>query len=563
MLQQLYIKNVVLIDEATIEFEKGLNVISGETGTGKSIVIGSLSFVLGSRATKDFIKKGEEYAMVSALLTIDTESMKEDIKSLGVGIDDDASVLISRNFNKNGRNTCKINGKPATLGMIKEICEKLIDIHGQHEHQSLLEPSKHILLLDRFCEEKLEIPKKKLFEQIEKYKLILKEIKEISMGKDREELASFFSYQIEEIENAKLSEDEEKEIAEKRSVLSEAEKLKELYASSIYMIDSLDEQSVIDKMGIALKNIEKITKIDVSKGEIYNELHEIYDKIQDISRSLKIFNDEIEYDENLLNDIEERLDTIQKLKKKYGQTIPNIILFKEETAKKLENLTNGEQKIANLHKEKNNIEKQIKKYCLLISEIRKEKAKYLEENIKSHLSELGMKDTEFKIDIKNKGSFNQNGYDKVEFMIRTNVGEDVKPLSKIASGGEMSRIMLSLKAVLSFADTIDTFIFDEIDTGISGRTAQMVAEKMSILAKNNQIICITHLPQIATMGDWHFLIDKNVLQNNTNTKIIKLKEDEIIKEISRMIGGATITESTLLTAKEMREQAKNIKSKKI
>lgn len=559
MLQQLYIKNVALINEALIEFDKGLNILSGETGAGKSIVIGSLAFVLGARTTKDFIKKGEDFAMVEALLTLKSETIKNEIRELGVDIDEDSCVLIARTFNKSGRNICKVNGRPATLGMIKEICEKLIDIHGQHEHQSLLNPAKHILLLDRFCENDLLEPKNNLANLIKEYKKVLKKISDLSMGKDREDLIDFFNYQINEIENAKLSENEEDVLLEERKILSEAERLKKLYSESLSLLYSSEELSALDKIGVALNNIQSITNIDSSKQNIYDELQDVHVRLEDIIRDIKKYDDNIEYDDNKLNEIENRLALIQKLKRKYGPTIKDILKFKEETVTKLDSLINSEEKILKLYEKKEFIEKQIKQSCINISNIRKQKAIYLEKSIEKHLFDLGMQNSKFKIDIKQKETFNQSGFDKVEFLICTNLGEDVKPLSKIASGGEMSRVMLSLKAVLSFVDTIDTFIFDEIDSGISGRTAQMVAEKMSLLSKNNQIICITHLPQIAAMGDQHFLINKLSDDKNTMTSIERIKDAEIVNEIARMTGGASITEFTLASANEMLEQAKKIK----
>ncbi|WP_250277432.1 DNA repair protein RecN [[Clostridium] colinum] len=559
MLQQLYIKNVALINEELIEFDKGLNILSGETGAGKSIVIGSLSFVLGARATKDFIKKGEDFAMVEALLTLKSETIKNEIRELGVDMDEDSCVLISRTFNKSGRNICKVNGRPATLGMIKEICEKLIDIHGQHEHQSLLNPAKHILLLDRFCEDDLLEHKTNLLNLIKEYKQVLKQISDLSMGKDREDLIDFFNYQISEIENAKLSENEENILLEERKILSEAERLKSLYTESLALLYSDEDLSALDKIGVALNNIQTISSIDNEKKYIYDDLQDIYAKLEEIIRDLKKYDDNIDYNEDRLNEIENRLDLIQKLKRKYGSNIKEVLLFKDEIKIKLDNLINSEEKILKLYEKKEYIEKQIKQSCINISNIRKEKAKYLEKNIEKHLFDLGMQNSKFKIDIKTKDTFNQNGFDKVEFLICTNLGEDVKPLSKIASGGEMSRVMLSLKAVLSFVDTIDTFIFDEIDSGISGRTAQMVAEKMSLLSKNNQIICITHLPQIAAMGDQHFLINKSSDDKNTKTSIERLKDDEIVNEIARMTGGATITDFTLASSNEMIQQAKKIK----
>lgn len=559
MLQQLYIKNVVLIDEAIIEFDNGLNILSGETGAGKSIVIGSLAFVLGARASKSFIKKGADRASVSVLLNLKSEVIKHEIEQLGVNVDDDGAVLIDRTYTSSGRNICKVNGKPATLGMIKEICEKFIDIHGQHEHQSLLNPSKHIELLDRFCEDEMIPVKAKLLSYLIKYKKILSQIESLAIGKDREDLIDFFNYQVMEIENTNLCIGEDEELSNKRKILIEAENIKDLYTNSLELLYSGEDMSAVDRISIAINNLEIICKIDTSKEELYSELHIVQDKLSDIIKELKKYNEEIEFNDDTLNDIEYRLNVIQKLKRKYGETIQDIIRFKDETKIKLDNILDGENKILQLNNEKASLKKQIKNYCSIISNIRKSKASMLEENIEKNLHELGMENSKFKINIQNKNTFNQNGFDKVEFLICTNLGEDLNPLSKIASGGEMSRIMLSLKAVLSFVDTIDTFIFDEIDSGISGRTAQMVAEKMAYLAKTNQIICITHLPQIAVMGDNHLLINKNLKEENTITTITKIDKDDIVNEIARMTGGVTITGHTITSANEMLNLARKYK----
>lgn len=559
MLEQLYIKNVALIDEQTIEFSKGLNILSGETGAGKSIIIGSLSFVLGARANKDFIKKDKDFATVKALISLKSEDIKKEIINLGIHIEEDNLILIDRTYNKNGKNICKINGQPATLGMIKEICEKLIDIHGQHQHQSLLNPAKHILLLDRFCEDKLLKYKKELINLIKEYKNILSKISEFSMGKDREELIDFFSFQIEEIEKANLLEDEEEALTKERNILLKAEKIKNLYINTLELLSD-DELSALDRLNICIGNVEDLAEIDTDKKILYDIIQDIYAKLEDLIQELKRANQNLEFDNFRLNEIEGRLVIIQKLKRKYGASIKEILKFKEDTKLKLDNLINSEQKLIKLSNEKEILEKKIKSNCIKISSIRKESAKELEIRIEKHLVELNMQNCKFKIDITQKDTFNQNGFDKVEFLISTNLGEDLKPLAKIASGGEMSRIMLSLKAVLSFADTIDTFIFDEIDSGISGRTAQKVAEKMVFLSRNNQIICITHLPQIAVMGDRHFLIQKQSDTTNTTTSIFKIDNEDIVKEIARMTGGATITEHTLFSAKEMLEQANTIKS---
>lgn len=561
MLEQLYIKNVALIDEASIEFKSGLNILSGETGAGKSIIIGSITFVLGGRATKNFIQKDCEEAKVEALLSLNSSEILNSILEMGIEIEEDNSILISRVYTKSGRNICKINGKPATISMIKTIAEKLIDIHGQHEHQSLLNSKRHIELLDKFCDEKLNLFKEELFDNIVQYKQILKQLAELSFGEDREEKIDFLKFQISEIEEANLIPNEEKELNEKRTILAESGKLKKYYEDTLNLLYSSEDMSALDKISVSINNISNIHKIDNSIENVLLELQEIYAKLEDVTFRLRKNNDIIIDNPAELNFIEERIDFINKLKRKYGPDINQILNFAQNAKAKLESFLNSEEKISKLSAQKINLEKNIKEICKKISSIRKNKAFEIEKEVESHLFDLGMKNTKFKIDITNKQTFNKEGFDKVEFLISTNLGEDLKPLSKIASGGEMSRIMLSLKAVLSIADDIDTFIFDEIDSGISGRTAQMVAEKMALLSKKNQILCITHLPQIASMGDAHFLIEKfsDNINNNTNTKIRLLDDIQVIDEIARMTGGAEITDSTIVAAKEMISQAKKIK----
>lgn len=563
MLEQLYIKNVALIDETLIEFNKGLNILSGETGAGKSIIIGSIAFVLGGRATKDFIKKDCEQAKVEALLSIKSNDILNYLIDFGINIEEDNSILITRIYTKNGKNICKINGKPATISMIKEIAEKLIDIHGQHEHQSLLNPKKHIVLLDKFCDENLINLKDSLFNEIVCYKKILNEIAEISIGKNKQDIIDFLKFQIDEIESANLKIEEEKTLIIERNIILESVNLKKHYEKVLQLLSISDDLSAMDKIYIAINHIQELSNIDSKNTYLLNEIQEIYARLEDVVLCLKKNFENINDNTQELNFIEERLDLIQKLKKKYGNSINDILNFSLKNQKKLENYLNSSEKLEKLNLKKDKCEKNIKNICKNISEIRKNTALNLENKIEKHLFDLGMKNTKFKIDISNKNTFNKNGFDKVEFLISTNLGENLKPLSKIASGGEMSRIMLSLKAVLSVADNIETFIFDEIDSGISGRTAQMVAEKLCLLSKSNQILCITHLPQIATMGDSHFLIEKssNFIDNITNTTINLLNYDETVNEIARMIAGAEITNSTIISAKEMIQQANNIKNK--
>lgn len=560
MLAQLYIKNIALINEVFIEFNNNLNILSGETGAGKSIIIDSINFVLGKKFGKEFINKDAEKANVDAVIFLNTSELKSEIGNIGIEIEEDSSILISRTISRNGKTTARINGKPVTLSMLKEIGEKIIDIHGQHQHQSLLNTSKHIVLLDRFCEIEIFPIKQELSKCILSYREIVKKLSELDLDfNKRDEKIDLLKYQLNEITDADLQKNEDEELLKSRKIMNSSEKLKKLYTDTLNLLYTSDDGSAMDKISVAVSNLYDICQIDFSKKSIYEDLNEIYIKFQDIISELNKSNDKIEYSIEDLNFIENRLELIYTLKKKYGSSIDNILKTKDEIEKKLDFLINSEEKIILLLKEKENIESKIKSYCFKISEIRKEKATILEKNIEKHLLDLGMKHVKFKISIKNKNKFTQNGFDEVEFLISPNAGEELKPLSKIASGGEMSRVMLSLKAVLSSVDMIETFIFDEIDTGVSGRTAQQVAEKLAFLAKNKQIICITHLPQIASMADEHFLIEKSTINEKTTTYIKKLNYETSIKELARMTGGAEITEKTLNAVKEIKQQADTIK----
>lgn len=562
MLAQLYIKNIALIEEVFIEFGSGLNILSGETGAGKSIIIDSINFVLGARFGKEFINKNAEKANVDAVIFLNNEDIKKDIENFGIEVEADNSILISRTISKTGKSSTRINGKPVTISMLKEIGEKLIDIHGQHQHQSLLNSSKHIILLDRFCENELSVIKQNLAQNIKKYREVVKNLSSLDLDfNKRDEKIDFLKYQLEEIEQADLKKNEDEQLIEQRKIMMSSEKLKTLYNNSLELLYTADEGSAMDKIAITVDNLYDICQVDNSKKSLYEEINEIYIRLQDVVSELNKCNDQIEYSIEDLNFIENRLELIYDLKKKYGNSIENILQAKEDIQEKLDFLINSEEKIIELLKEKESIEKEIKLNCVKISEIRKEKAIQLEKQIEEHLLDLGMKNVKFKIDIRVKNKFTQNGFNDVEFLISPNVGEELKPLSKIASGGEMSRVMLSLKAVLSYVDTIDTFIFDEIDTGVSGRTAQQVAEKLSFLAQRNQILCITHLPQIASMADEHFLIEKLHLDDKTQTTINKLSYDDAVTELARMTGGAEITEKTLNAVKEMKQQADKIKNK--
>ena len=561
MLENIRIKNVALIEESDIKFKGGLNILSGETGSGKSMIIDSINFALGGRVNRDFIRKDTESARVEALFS-GNEHINSILSENGIETEDDFSVIITRTFNTSGKSVCRINGTMVTAGAVKNISEYLIDIHGQHEHQSLLNPKKHIFLLDKFCgvalDEKLEV----LGGLYSQYKSVLKSIDELNGDEmQRAQRMDMLYFQKEDIENAKLKVGEEEELTERRKVLSNLEKVVRLAGNSLELLyeGSLNGVSATDNISDALYNIQTLADIDPSISHISENLSTVSALLDDVCHELKTYFRNAESDPDELMRIDERLNMIYSLKRKYGKSIAEILEFYNRIVKELEFMENSEEILSKLYLEKSKLEDEINLICKEISDIRKEKALIIESEIEKELKDLEMKNAIFKINIKDKEMFTSKGKDNVEFLISANMGEELKPLSRIASGGEMSRVMLALKSILSEVDTIDTFIFDEIDTGVSGRTAQKVAEKMSNVSKKNQIICITHLPQIASMADNHLLIEKYTENNRTTTDVIQLSNEESISEICRLMGGVTITDATIQAAKDMKLQADNFK----
>lgn len=560
MLEHLYIKNVALINEIEIDFKSGLNILTGETGAGKSIIIDSINFVLGERPNKDFIHTGAEKATVEALMIVNNDLVICDLREIGISIDDDNGILITRTINLSGKTICKINGKTITVSMLKDVSSLLIDVHGQHEHQSLLNSSKHIMLLDRFCEENLSLYKKDLDKKYKCYKDIIKDLKDIE-GNDKEKNSKIelYQYQINEINIANLQKDEEKNLFERRKILGNSEKLKQCTEESLQLLYNSDTMSALERVSASLKNLRDICNLDSSQEPLYEELETVWVQLEDVIRQMRYYNDNIENNSDELNNVENRLNLIYNLKRKYGGSVEEILEYYDIISNKLQIIENSEEERKKFLQDKNKIKNEINELCQKITNERKKYALDIEKKIENTLKDLGMKKALFEISIEKKTDFSANGWDKVEFLISPNPGEQLKPLSKIASGGEMSRVMLALKAVLAEADTIETFIFDEIDTGVSGRTAQQVAEKLNIISKTHQILCITHLPQIAAMGDSHFLIEKIFNDNSTTTIVEELNCDKMISELARLIGGAEITQATFKAAKEMKELTLKVK----
>ena len=545
MITTLHIKNIGIIEELTIDLNKGLNVLTGETGAGKTLIIDSLSILSGGRFSKEMIRKGENNSYIEACIYIPTHQNSID-----------GNIIISREIHSNGRNLCKINGRLVTVNELRDFMSKIIEIHGQNDNQTLLDNKFHLNYLDGFIGEKLNI-KKEYQEYYNKYLEIEKKLKEnYGDNKERERKLDLLKYQYEEIKQAKLRQGEEEELEEKKKIIVNAEKI----AENLKEADNALGESAIDAISIAIRSLEKIEELDQRYKETTSNLKNSYYELQEIAREIASNRDETNFNEEERDYIEERLDTIHDLKRKYGNTINEILEYKEELKSEIKRIENLEEYTNKLKDEKKNIEKELDKIANMIHIIRMEEAENLSNKINKELKELEMKNAKIHVRVTKQEQYNRNGKDEVAFYIQTNLGEDEKELSKIASGGEISRTMLGIKKVLADTDEVPILIFDEIDTGISGKAANSVAQKLAHIAKKHQVLCISHLPNIAAMADNNYFISKNIVNERTNTNIKKLDENEILQEIARISSGE-INEISLKYAEELRKRTKTEKNK--
>jgi DNA repair protein RecN (Recombination protein N) len=570
LLQQLEIHNVALIDRVGIELGNGLNVLTGETGAGKSIIIDSINAILGERLSKDLIRTGKEKAVVEAVFQIDNEKLRDIFEESGIEPEEDGTLIISREFSLSGKNTCRINGKMVTVSMLKDIGGRLVDIHGQHDNQSLLRTESHINLLDSFGGEKINSLKNKYLKLLNEYKEIRSKLRSITGDQnDRERKIDLLKYQIEEIRNAGLKPGEDEELNRQRTILTNSEKIVASLSRAYESLFSGNniKSSAYDSINDAVSDLSGIVKLDDGYAEIVKKLEEVSYQIDDIIDAIRKEKDKVEYNPDLLEQIEDRVDLIFKLKKKYGSSIEDINKYLAKIEQELDEIVKSEEIIAGLEEKLNKITKELYLVCVELNKARNEAANILEGKIGTELEDLEMKRAKFKVNIEfcedNEGAceykFTANGLDKVEFLISPNIGEPLKPLSKIASGGEMSRIMLAIKTILADVDEMPTLIFDEIDIGISGKAAQKVGEKLSYISKGHQVICVTHLAQIACMADRHYLIEKEAADGFTKTNVKKLEGTEIKNEVARILGGANISNITLKHAEEMLKIASKLK----
>ncbi len=558
MLQSLHVKNLALIDEAEVSFEKGLNILSGETGAGKSIIIGSVNLALGAKASADLIRKDAPYGLVELTFRVDHKEQQNKLKELDVFLEDQ-EVVMTRKITT-GRSVCRINGETVSASVMRTVASLLIDIHGQHEHQSLLSSKNHLKYLDAYGQEILSGEKEKLAADYKTYQEKKAALKEASLDKEQQarEL-SFLEFEVREIEDAQLTAGEDEELETEYRKLSNSRKIMEA-AGTAYRLTGDGNENSSDMIGHALRELLSVSSYDEEIESLTGQLQEIDDLLGDFNRDLSGYLSDMESSDEQFFKIQERLDIINHLKAKYGDDIENILLQKEEKEARIEMLQNYDAYRKQLEEDFEASKTAVQASSDKISRIRKEYAVRMEAEMVEALQALNFLDVRFEIQFEQADHFGAEGRDVVRFFISTNPGEALRPLDQVASGGELSRIMLGLKTILAENDEIETLIFDEIDAGISGRTAQMVAEKMKMTAKDHQIICITHLPQIAAMADVHFLIEKVAENGTTVSNIRALSRDESIQELARMLGGAKITSTVLDSAREMKELAESVQT---
>lgn len=557
MLRNLHVKNLALIDEMEVEFEEGLNILTGETGAGKSLIIGSINMALGQKVPKEMIKEGADYALVELIFEVKSEDTIRRLQEMDI-FPEDGMVIMSRKIT-GGRSVAKINSESISAAKVKEAAQLLIDIHGQHEHQSLTGKKMQLALLDDYAKEETQKVKAEVKKRYEEYSSILKELEEKDIDKEQQQRElSFLEFEIQELEDACLREGEDEELEKTYRKMLNGKKIAEACGAA-YRLTSENGESASDQIGRALREISVVTSCDAELQPLEEQLEQLDGLLNDFNRDMSSYLSGLEFEEEDFYETEKRLDELNHLKSKYGDTIEKVLEAKEEKIRRRDELLDYDAYLNQLKEQKKASEEALEKASKKLSKIRKKYAKELCRQVTEHLLDLNFETVDLSMEFEQTTYFTSNGYDEVEFLISTNPGETPKPLGKIASGGELSRIMLALKTVLANNDEIETLIFDEIDTGISGRTAQKVSEKMDLIGRNHQVICITHLPQIAAMADTHFLIEKTVESGRTTSKIHRLPQEESVAELARMLGGVSITETVLENAKEMKELAAKTK----
>ena len=555
MLENLHVKNLALIEEEDITFLDGLHILSGETGAGKSIILGALGLALGGKVSKDMLRDPGKEALIEAVFRITRDSQRKQLAELDIEPYDE--VILSRKITES-RSVAKINGEMVPAIKMKEVGDIFLDIHGQNDHQSLLHKKKHLEMLDEYAKNEVGPLKERMQTAYKTYATKQQEWKEANqLDGDREREISFLEYEIKEITEANLEIGEDARFENQYRRLSNSKRIMEALSEAYQQTSGSDGAS--EQVGRAVQRLHQILSYDEALEPMFESLNDIDSLLSDFNRDLSQYMAETEFDEEMFAQIDGRLNEINRLKDKYGATIEDILAAKQEKEDRLEKLMHHEAYLAKLTQALNDAKKEAEDAAFALSGMRKRYAKELSGKVEEALMDLNFLDVHFSMEFLQTDHIGADGYDDAQFMIRTNPGEPIRPLKDIASGGEMSRIMLAIKTVLAEHDDIDTLIFDEIDAGISGRTAQAVSEKLHLVAKEHQVICITHLPQIAAMADHHYLIQKDVVGNETISSIEALSYHDSIKELARMLGGTTITQTVLDNAKEMKDLAQGKK----
>ncbi len=586
MLLEITIEQFALIEYVRLQFARGLNVLTGETGAGKSIILDAVQAILGGRTSADVIRTGEDKAVVEAVFDLSRLPEKvAAIREMGLPVDEDQLLVIRREINRSGRGTVRINGRTVTVTMLREACEGLVDLHGQHEHQSLLQVDRHLDLLDQYGGSLLQQEGKplelldryaggpilQLREQLRDVVLALHQVQDeltdlVGDERDRARQEDLLRFQVQELTEAALVPGEEEELEAERQVLSHAGQLKETAAAvyaSLYEGEGR-QASVVDILGEARSELEEVLRHDASLSEAVELINSALVQVQEASHLLAAYRDRIEDDPSRLQQIENRLDLINSLKRKYGDTVEEMLQYLEQAKQDLERLENSQQLIDRLKAQEAELGERAEEIARQLTQARREAARKLAERVARELTDLGMPNAQFDVLVEppEQATYRHvsaKGWDRVEFRFSPNLGEPLKPLAKIVSGGEMSRIMLALKVILARVDGVPTLVFDEIDTGISGRAAQAVGEKLTRIAGDRQVLCVTHLPQVAAMADAHYLINKQTEEGRTVTRVQPLDQAGRADEIARMIGGAEVSDFTMEAARDMLRRADRLK----
>ncbi|MBR2764877.1 MAG: DNA repair protein RecN [Blautia sp.] len=554
MLVSLHVKNLALIEEVEVEFGEGLNILTGETGAGKSILLGSMQLVLGAKASRSMIREGASFALVELLFSGLNEAARAALEALDVSIEDD-QVLLSRKFSE-GKSVSRINGETCTLSRMKDAAACLLDIHGQHEHQSLLYPERQLEILDAYGRGQLLELREKTAAAFGAYRDSCRQVRLLNVdeeGRAREQ--AFLEYEIGEISQARLVPGEDRELETQFARMTNSRTLLESVQKAASLTGAGMLEGASQSLSECSRLMQQVAALDEEAGDLSRSAMELDSLLGDFNRDLTAYMDSLSFDEETYAQTESRLDQINTLKSRFGDSIEKILEGLENRQEKLERLVNHEELCAQAHQRQQETKKELDSLCRQLSKARQDAARELEQKIIQGLKDLNFLDVRFEIRFSRKKSYSQDGFDEVLYMISTNPGESLRPLGEIVSGGELSRIMLAIKAILADRDQIQTLIFDEIDTGISGRTAQRVSEKMAVIGHHHQVLCITHLPQIAAMADRHFVIEKEAENGSTHTMIRPLDEDASVTELARLLSGSEVTEAVLENAREMKRLA--------